>query len=124
MRIYSNFKEAQNEIKRDLAELGVRVHTETMQDKYIADNPDFETRELQNYVYQVLKPIPSDLEGVHWAYVEQEFEDRLVGGRNPGKSWRTRPEVWEEFLEVDLGEGGGRRPNRFSYTYSQRMGGK
>lgn len=124
MRIFADLKEAQNEIKRDLAELGVEVHTETMQDKWIADKPEFATMELQNYVYQVLKPIPKDLDGVHWEYVDQEFEDRLVGDRNPGKSWRKRPEVWEEFLEVDLGEGGGRGPSRFSYTYSQRMGGR
>jgi thymidylate synthase len=95
-----------------------------MQDKWVYDDPDFQTKELQNYAYQVINPKPADLNGVHWEYVDQEWEDRLVGDRNPGKSWKTREEVWREFLEVDLGEGGGRSPSRFAYTYSQRMGGK
>lgn len=119
MRFFSTFEEAQNEIARDLAELGVRVHTETMQDKDIADDPDFDTKELFNYSYCVTSPNVEDIEGVHENWVKSEWADRVVGGLNPGKSWRERPDVWTQFLENHSE----RHTGRFSYTYSQRMGG-
>lgn len=118
-RLYVDFPEAMNEITRDLAELGTNVHTETMQDKNIADDPDFMTKELTNYTYTVLKPNYSEIEGIHEDWVVQEWEDRLVGDLNPGRAWRKRPEVWDQFIEGDHAS-----PHKFSYTYSQRMGGK
>lgn len=118
-RFYRNFAEAQNEIRRDLAELGVQVHPETMQDKQIKDDPDFDTRELVNYIYIVMEPDWDDLTGVHKEWVMREWQDRVTGGLNPGSAWKERPEVWTQFLEHrdEPGEG------RFSYSYSQRMGG-
>lgn len=112
MRIYLTFKEALNEVKRDLAEMGVKVHPHTYQDKWVADNPDFATLELQNYIYTVLNPDPNDLEPTQpWANVE--FTERISRiPCNPGSAWRWRPEVWEEFLEED---------GKFAYTYSERM---
>lgn len=125
MRLFKDFPEAQNEIKRDLAELGIDVHPETMQDKFIANDPDFLTKELSNYVYSVLRPDYKEIEGVHEEWVQQEWQDRLVGKLNPGKAWRTRKDVWEQFLERDRGmRKGTNPPSRFSYTYSERMGGK
>lgn len=122
MRLYQDFSEAQNEIRRDLAELGIEVHPETMQDKYVADNPDFNTRELYNYDYSVLNPAYTLIEGVHADWVSTEWEDRLSGYLNPGRAWGLRPEVWEQFLE-DKGQLGGVKHRGFSYTYSERMGG-
>lgn len=122
-RNYSNFPEAQNEISRDLAELGVLVQPETMQDKDVADDADFLTKELSNYVYTVLRPDYTEINGVHDDWVKQEWEDRLVGSLNPGRSWKTRSDVWDQFLEGDRGDGGKAIPRRFSYTYSERMGG-
>jgi len=122
VRHFITFPEAQNEIKRDLAELGVRVHTETMQDKQIADDPDFETTELSNYIYTVTRPDYTEIEGLHEDWVAQEWEDRLVGGLNPGRAWKTRKEVWEQFLERDKGQPM-KGPSKFSYSYSERMGG-
>jgi thymidylate synthase len=112
MRIYKDFKEALNEIKRDLAEMGILVHPHTYQDKWVADNPDFDTLELQNYIYVVLNPRPEDLEPTQpWA--DKEFDERISGiPHNPGKAWAERAEVWKEFLEAD---------GKFSYTYSERM---
>ena len=123
MRKFANFPEAQNEIKRDLAELGISVQPETMQDIHVADNPDFETRELQNYSYTVLRPDFDEIEGVHEEWVKMEWEDRLAGELNPGRAWKTRKEVWEQFLERDRGARQHKVPRLFSYTYSQRMGG-
>lgn len=124
-RIYTDFPEAQNEIARDLAELGVTVFTETMQDKDIAGDKDFATKELQNYTYTVLKPEYTEVQGIHKEWVKQEWEDRLIGDLNPGKAFTKRREVWQEFLEEDPGAGGSKhRPAKFSYTYSYRMGGR
>lgn len=112
MRFYKDFKEALSEIKRDLAEMGIEVHPKTYQDKYIADDPNFATLELQNYVYTVLHPNPDDLGPVQpWA--DMEFEERISGIKyNPGNSWKKRLDVWEQFLESD---------GRFAYTYPERM---
>lgn len=125
MRMFKNWVEAQNELRRDLAELGQQVHPETMQDKDIRDDPDFDTRELTNYIYTVLDPDFTQIEGTHDQWVEAEWDDRVAGGLNPGHAWKTRKEVWNEFLERSgspkiVGEG----PGQFAYTYSMRMGGK
>ena len=122
MRIYQNFKEAQNEIARDLNELGQDVHPETMQDKEVKDDPDYATKELGNYLYMVLEPDIADIEGVHLDWVEAEWEDRMRGGLNPGTSHKKRPEVWTEFLE-GKDKTSKTHIGRFSYTYSERMGG-
>lgn len=121
MRVYRDFPEAMNEIRRDLGELGLEVHPETMQDLYVADNPDFVTKELYNYDYQVLDPDFSKIAGIHEDWVKMEWEDRLIGGLNPGRAWKTRPDVWEQFLH---GERNNPRQRRFAYTYSDRMGGE
>lgn len=113
MRFFTNFNEALNEIKRDLAEMGLDVHPQTMQDKHIADNPDYATKELQNYSYTVLDAANhlNELSPTQpWA--DAEFEERVSGlNLNPGEAWKKRPEVWEEFLHN----------GKFSYTYPQRM---
>jgi len=112
MRFYIDFKEALNEIKRDLNELAIRVHVPTVQDKYVADDPDYDTMELQSYIYTVLNPRIEDLSVTQpWANLEWEerIECRLV---NPGKAWEARKEVWAEFLH----------DGRFAYTYSERIG--
>ena len=41
MRTFKNCTEAVNEIERDLHEMGVKVHPETMQNKKVADDKDF-----------------------------------------------------------------------------------
>lgn len=125
MRIFKDFPEAQNEIKRDLAELGVDVHPETMQDKDIADDPDYLTKELTNYIYTVTRPDYTEIEGVHEEWVQQEWSDRITGKLNPGKAWRLREDVWRPMLERDRGmRRGTNPPSRFAYTYSERMGGR
>lgn len=123
MRFYNNFIEAQNEIQRDLKELGTRVHPETMQHFNIKDDPDFDTLELENYMYAVAQPDYRDIEGVHEEWVEQEFKDRLSGGLNPGRAWRKREELWSTMLEKDQYQIQRGHVGKFAYTYSERMGG-
>lgn len=116
MRIYQNFKEALNEIKRDIAEMGVKVHPQTMQNKQVADNPDYETLELQNYVYCVTGPKVEDLNPTQpWA--DAEFGERLDSNLiNPGEAWKLRSEVWEQFLISPVHPAW----RSFDYTYSER----
>jgi len=112
MRIYQNFKEAHNEVKRDLAEMGIRVHPHSYQNKNIKDDPAFETVELQNYMYCVTQPRLEDLTPTQpWA--DAEFEERISRDPvNPGEAWKLRPDVWEQFIN-DSG--------RFDYTYGGRL---
>lgn len=116
MRIYSDFRQAKNEIARDLNELGVTVFAGYQGMDYSKlDREAFTTKELQDYDYRVVTPRFEDLDPVQpWA--DAEWEERLSGCRatpiNPGEAWKLRPEVWSPLLEAD---------GRFSYTYSERL---
>jgi Thymidylate synthase len=122
MRIYSRFPEAFEEIKRDLKEMGVEVHTKTMQNKVIEGDPSYDTIELQNYIYTVTSPQLEDLQPTQpWA--DAEWLERLDGIQgnpvNPGEAWKFRREVWEEFLVPDMGTQ--EYEDGFEYTYSERF---
>lgn len=112
MRIYSNFKDATNEIRRDLAEMGIEVKPISYQNKNVEGNPDFFTKELQNYIYAVTKPVPQDLQPIQpWA--DAEFQERISGDcLNPGEAYKLRPGVWDQFLNYY---------NKFDYTYPDRI---
>lgn len=112
-RIFKTFSEAEEEIKRELAERSIMVHPETMQDKIVADNIDYLTREVQNFQYTVTQPNTANLNPTQpWADIE--LEDRLSQSQaNPGRAYATRSEVWQEFLEES---------GQFSYSYPERLG--
>lgn len=128
MRIFTNVRDAVREVERDLYELGIDVHPQTMQDKIVADDQDYSTKELQAYGFQ-MSGVTWDREDERWVvnylipkkdrlpvldYILQEHLDRTSGqALNPGTSWEYRPEIWTEFLHGT--------PPRFSYTYSERM---
>jgi thymidylate synthase len=113
MRIFRNFEEALGEIKRDLSEMGLEVHPQTMQDKVVEGDTDYFTKELQNYDYTVKDAMQSidQLSPVQpWA--DAEFKERVSGLHlKPGTAWLHRPEVWTEFLH----------DGQFAYTYPDRM---
>ena len=111
-RIFHKFKEATNEIARDLAELSTRLDPTTWQGRSVEGDPDYITTELQNYLYTVTEPDPSDLNPTQpWA--DLELEERLGASPvNPGEAYKSRPEVWEELRDI----GGD-----FAYTYSERL---
>lgn len=112
MRIFMDFKEGLEEIKRDLAEMGHEVKPKSYQNKNVEGNPDFFTKELTNYTYMVLNPNPLELEATQpWA--DLEFKERVSGERlNPGEAWKSREEVWTEFLDEN---------GKFDYSYPERM---
>lgn len=116
MRIYTNFPEALNEIKRDVVEMGIRVHSKSWQDKDVSDDPDFESLEVQNYMYTVTNPKLGELKPVQpWS--DAEWDERKLAietgiAPNPGQAWRYRPQVWRNFLDDE---------GKFGYTYGDRL---
>lgn len=113
MRIFMNFNETYEEVKRDLAEMGILVKPKSMQDKIVEGNEDYWTNELQNYGYTIKNAKSSDITGVNQPWADLEFEERINKEYvvNPGKAWETRKEVWTEYLH----EG------KFAYTYNERI---
>ena len=114
MRIYTNFEEAVNETHRDLAEMGIKVHPATMQNKNVADSEDYETLELQNYGYTVVDACSTiDQLNPTQPWADAEFSERVSPVfTNPGVAWQLRDDVWTEFLN-DHGQ--------FDYTYNERF---
>ncbi len=133
MRIFHNIPEAVSEVKRDLAEMGIRKHPKTMQNKNVAYDDDYDTLELFGYSYMIegCRHIPAQdyvtpiLHGEHGIdgvdpsvvdYIAAEHVDRISGHpRNPGRSYVKRLDVWKEFQD---------ECGCFDYTYSERMAGK
>lgn len=127
MRIYTNWNECYEEVKRDLAEMGILVKPKTMQDKVIEGNEDYETRELQNYCYCLLDAKSSDITNVIQPWADLEFNERVydpwtrfengeadvrkVDFVNPGTAWETRSDVWTEYMHN----------GKMAYTYNERI---
>jgi len=125
MRIFSNPFEAIKEVERDLWEMGITVHTQTMQDKVIKNNPEYTTKEVRGYAFkitgwqynyedllEVIKYFFPDNYLNVMEYCMIESTDRLSGkALNPGNSYLSRLEVWKEFLH----------DYKFAYTYSERI---
>lgn len=142
MRIYQNFKEAFEEVKRDLAEMGTDVWPQTVHDKDITGTEEYATKELMNYAYCVEKPKLSDIPVPNFGWLTAEWKDRKAGiTGHPsmiGSSMFARKEAtgdvitWTDMMEV----GGkpikfGEDPfalseeqhvdTAFSYTYAERL---
>lgn len=127
MRIYMNWPEAYEEIKRDLAEMGILVKPKTMQDKVIEGNSDYETKELQNYCYTLLDASSKGITGVIQPWADAEFKERVTDPWdrlwdddpfidipdfvNPGTAWELRKDIWTEYMH----EG------KMAYTYNERI---
>lgn len=125
MRIYMNWEEAYEEVKRDLAEMGILVKPKTMQDKNVEGNSDYETKELQNYCYTLLNAKSSEITGVIQPWADAEFEERIFAPSiswvengirkyktiNPGEAWKLREDVWKEYMH----------DGKMAYTYNERI---
>jgi len=126
MRIYTNALEAVKEVERDLWEMGISVHPQTMQDKDVADDEDYETKEVRGYGFQIVDAawdkvvenavIEHILPREQWEavneYISLEYKDRIGTVQlNPGGSWKARSQIWNEFMH----------DGKFAYTYSERM---
>lgn len=135
MRIYMDATEMVEEVQRDLKEMGIDVFPKTMQDRNIEGNPDYFTKELQNYSYCLLNARSQDIPGVSQPWADEEFLERVtdpwrreeygedweepMGGDsyptptfiNPGQAWMLRPEVWTDYLH----------DGRMAYTYNELL---
>lgn len=125
MRIYQNPFEAFKETERELFEMGISVHPETMQDKRIAGDPAYITKEIRGYSFKIVDwtwHIEHIKRALHHffeektdnvlTYVLAEFRERVCGkASNPGTAYLHRKDLWEEFLHND----------KFAYTYSERI---
>ena len=116
MRIFLNCTEAVKEVERDLVEMGIHNHPETMQDKQVGDNPDFDTLEIMGYSYCIKdfkdKDFILEYLKIPQHYCDQEFHDRVQCQiLNPGFAWVERKEIWQEFLH----------DGKFAYTYNERF---
>lgn len=113
MRIYMNFKEGYEEIKRDLAEMGIIVKPKSMQDKVIEGIEKYTTKELQNYSYTIINAKSKEVTGVNQPWADKEFIERIDNTQliNPGEAWKERKEVWTEYLH----------DGKFAYTYNERI---
>ena len=78
-RIFENATEAINEIERDISEMGIHVHTATMQNKVVKDNDDFSTMEVQNYSFTILDMSTKDAIITDEAWCAEEFLERISG---------------------------------------------
>lgn len=133
MRIFANCKEAVKEAERDLFEMGIRVQPQTMQDRFVGNDPNYATLELSPYGFQIVDGGQSDkeqfilypydnIEGPNvLAWAQAEFEERILrynspqvpgGVLNPGKAWHLREDVWKDYIHN----------GHFAYTYAERFG--
>jgi len=113
MRLYSNCCEAINDIGRELQKCSSKVHTQTYQNKVIAKDKNFNTRELQGFSFAIINTDDKDtMPEVTLEWCKAEFKERIANHiENPGEAWKLRKEVWQEFLVN----------GRFEYTYWERM---
>lgn len=116
MRIFANCIEMDNEVRRDLHEMGTIVHPETMQDKDVRNDDRYTTLELSPYDFMIIDGsdrfamLQSRKNNVDW--VKAEFEERVNGERaNPGAAWHHRYETWAPFIH----------DGKFAYTYGERI---
>jgi thymidylate synthase len=115
VRFYTDFPEAINEIRRELKEMGIRVHTKSVQNKNIEGKDEFDTLECQNYIYTVTQPNWRDVPLRTPAWGDAEFVERTSEVKtNPGQAWKLREDYWKQFLVN----------GRFDYAYPDRMAGQ
>lgn len=116
MRIYIDAYELVSEIYREVWEMGIIVKPNSMQNKVVVGDEDYDTKEVLNYSY-CLKSLNHadylfgfDKNSLKWA--NAELGERINPfTENPGRAWEIRKDVWTEFL-VD---------GKFEYTYSDRI---
>lgn len=128
MRIYLNCNEAITDIGRELKKCATAVHTQTMQNKQIADNPDFETKEIQAFEFCIINTDDKDqMPQATLEWLHAEFKERVSPHfENPGEAYKLRLEVWEEFLvdkfpNSQLPSEQTEKTRVFEYTYNERI---
>jgi thymidylate synthase len=119
MNQYQDIKTAYLDIVRVIMDNGMVVQSENFHDKDVKDNPEYETRELVGFSYQVARPTVADAEetiklaGVNLDWARGEFLSRVEEEpKNPGEAYKMNEAFWKKMLESN---------GKFSYTYGLRM---
>lgn len=115
MRIFEDFIEAHNEVKRELLHNGVIYQSQTWQDQDVSSKESFQTKELIGYTFIVKNPeidryietLELNSDWIAAEFIERTGQERL----NPGEAWKHRESTWSEFIH----------DGQFSYTYSDRI---
>lgn len=118
MRIYIEPMTMIKEVERDLFEMGVEQHSDSVQDKNVSGNSDYDTLELWGTSYMLTGNYSLfELEDMvlynkgNLAWCQEEFKERISPQKiNPGTAYKQRHEIWSEFL----------KDNKFAYTYNER----
>jgi len=112
-RIFENSREAIREIERDIMEMGIKVHPQSMQNKIVKDDDNFSTLEVQNYTFSILDTLDkNEIVGKDLDWCIAEFKERVSSNTiNPGEAYKLRLKVWEQFLVN----------GKFDYTYNERI---
>jgi len=97
-----------------------------MQNKDIANDPDFETKEIQAFEFCIINMSDKDeMPDVTLEWAREEFKERISSSfQNPGTAWQLRPEIWAEFLvkkETKFEDGSLNQDDVFEYTYNERI---
>jgi len=117
MRVYQSTIECAKELARELKEMGIEYQSDTVQDKYVGDDPDFRTLELMSYSYciqqyndleELLAYMNMDIDWVH-AEIAERLDFSIVN-KNPGEAWKIRQDFWKPYI----------RNGCFSYAYPER----
>jgi thymidylate synthase len=81
----------------------------------VSEDFNYECKELICYSFVVTNPetkILAETLDINVAWCEIEFDERVSPQHlNPGDAWKSRPEVWKDFLVA----------GKFAYTYNERM---
>ena len=125
MRMYQSLFKAVRETERELWEMAIEVQPQSMQDKIIANDPNYLTKEIRGYAFKmsnwqwnadevrhVLEYFYKEKACDIFTYILAEFRERVSGqAHNPGRAYLYRQELWDEFLHN----------GKFAYTYSERI---
>lgn len=116
MRIYANCQEMYSDVRRDLHEMGTKVHPQTMQDLDVRHDERFATLELSPAVFTIINGDDRDdwLDniGYNLAWARAEFAERTSSAQiNPGEAWKLRADTWAQFIH----------DGQFAYTYAERF---
>lgn len=129
MRIYTDCKQLFSEAIRDVMEMGIVVNPKMYQNKNIAGNDDFTTKEVMSYQYCLCSPLKGEMDLTplyvtdtrNEEWVAEEFKERVYWSgaqtfMNPGLAWKIREEVWKPFLIK-----AGQLKGSFEYSYNERF---
>ena len=113
-RIYANCKQAINEIKRNIYEMGIDVWPDSYQNKKIGDDENYSTKELQCETFTIIDSNDKDdIVGKDLEWCKEEFIERISReDMNPGEAWKLRYDTWKQFQDKE---------GKQDYTYASRM---